>query len=129
MYSQRSQPGRLAVRSVVVCPRQLTDRGFFFGPDLGCRRAGHTLLTSCSRPEDQTAPSVYSDCLQVDVLAAAGPGPALELSFARIKNWGHEFACHGPTDYIGSIHYFVGCGLEGGTGFLRLRARARSRRL
>jgi hypothetical protein len=57
--------------------------------------------------------STYSDCLRVDVLAAAGPSTALNQAYARIKDWGHEFACHGPADNIGSIEYFVGRALEG----------------
>jgi hypothetical protein len=56
---------------------------------------------------------VYSDCLRVDVLAAAGPSAALSQGLARIRDWGGEFASYGPTDYIGSIEYFIGRGLEG----------------
>jgi hypothetical protein len=45
------------------------------------------------------------------VLAAAGSGGALHAALARIRDWGHDFASYGPADYIGSIHYFIGCGV------------------
>ncbi|MEV6632733.1 hypothetical protein AB0M54_18490 [Actinoplanes sp. NPDC051470] len=57
--------------------------------------------------------STYIDCLRVDVLAEAGPSAALRAGLERIIPWGHEFACHGLADHVGSIHYFVGCGLHG----------------
>jgi DNA-binding SARP family transcriptional activator len=57
--------------------------------------------------------SVEGDCLRVDVLAHTGPSDALRLALDRIMPWGHEFAVYGSIDYIGSIEYFIGRGLEG----------------
>lgn len=57
--------------------------------------------------------SVVGDCLRVDVLAHGGPSPELRRALDRISAWGHEFAVYGSIDYVGSIDYFIGRGLEG----------------
>jgi hypothetical protein len=74
--------------------------------------------------------SVLGDCLRVDVLAAAGRADLLAPALARIADWGEEFALYGSTDCVGSIHYFIGRGLEalGDTAAARSRyALARDR--
>jgi DNA-binding SARP family transcriptional activator/tetratricopeptide (TPR) repeat protein len=57
--------------------------------------------------------SFAADCLRVDALAAAGETDRLRTAFARIVDWGQEFAMYGSTDCIGSVHYFIGRGYEG----------------
>ena len=103
---------------------------------------GHALAES-GRPDEGVAvlgppvpdgawdyASVLGDCLRVDVLAAAGRTDLLAPALARIADWGDEFALYGSTDCVGSIHYFIGRGLEalGDTGGARSRyALARDR--
>lgn len=56
--------------------------------------------------------SVVGDCLRVDTLATAGRREDLGPALRRIADWGEEFAIYGSTDCIGSVHYFIGRGLE-----------------
>lgn len=57
--------------------------------------------------------SVVGDCLRVDVLAHGGPSSELRQALERISPWGHEFAVYGSIDFLGSIDYFIGRGLQG----------------
>jgi len=56
--------------------------------------------------------SMYADCLRVDVLALAGPGPQLREALERIEPWRDEFAVAGSTHFLGSVEYFIGRGRE-----------------
>ena len=56
--------------------------------------------------------SFAGDCMRVDVLAAAGDVEPLRAALTRIVDWGQEFAMYGSNDCIGSVHYFIGRGLE-----------------
>ncbi|WP_250004812.1 BTAD domain-containing putative transcriptional regulator [Actinoplanes sp. M2I2] len=56
--------------------------------------------------------SMYADCLRVDVLALAGPGPQLRTALERIEPWRDEFAVAGSTHFLGSVEYFIGRGRE-----------------
>jgi DNA-binding SARP family transcriptional activator/tetratricopeptide (TPR) repeat protein len=57
--------------------------------------------------------STWSNCLRIDVLAYRGTSTELTSMLDRIAAWGNEFAVAGSTDFVGSIEYFIGRGLEG----------------
>jgi DNA-binding SARP family transcriptional activator/tetratricopeptide (TPR) repeat protein len=72
-----------------------------------------SLLGEPSPADTWDIASLCDHCQRVDVLTEAGPSAALKLSLDRIIPWRHEFALYGIADYLGSVHYFVGRGLQG----------------
>ena len=56
--------------------------------------------------------STYGECLQLEVLAAAGDTNRLREVLRRVEHCRHEFASYGSNDCAGSVAYFVGRGRE-----------------